>query len=37
VRGKFIAPILEKQELLQPPAGGHPQPLTAPASRPTGS
>jgi arylsulfatase A-like enzyme len=37
VRGKFVAPILEEQELLQPPPGGHPQPLTAPTSRPAGS
>ena len=37
VRGKFVAPILEQQELLQPPPGGHPQPLTAPTSQPAGS
>jgi len=37
VRGKFISQILEQQELLQPPVGGHPQPLTAPASQPAGS
>ena len=36
VRGKFVAPILEEQELLQSPPGGHPQPLTAPATQPTG-
>jgi arylsulfatase A-like enzyme len=32
VRGKFISQILEDQQLLQPPPGGHPPPLTAPAS-----
>ena len=37
VRGRFVSQILEQRELLQPPAGGHPQPLTAPATQPGGS